>query len=255
MTQPTLTTYGGALHDIGYAGQLVDMNIAEIKTFTNDQATAIDFGRAVARSAADNTCKAPTADAQEIIGISVRHSVVQADSSGNVVYAQNASVPVLRKGTIYVVAFENATRGDAVTSVTAQNGKLGSGATAVTDTGVSAAKSGGNTGNGTFVMDATTPVLANAQSGIYTARVTVAGTNTFTMEVRDPTGDLLGTVVQGGTFANQVKFVPSDGSTDFIVGDGFDITVVVNPGNVLLPGAKWDTTTAAGEIGIIRVNF
>jgi len=36
----------------------------------------------------------------------------------------------------------------------------------------SAAKSGGNTGDGTLVLDPTTPVLASAKPGIYSARFT-----------------------------------------------------------------------------------
>lgn len=126
MSKPDLSTYGGRLRDLGYAGQIVDTNPATIESKTNDQATAIDFGVAVARSAADDTCKAPAADGDKIIGISVRHAIRPADSSGNVTYAQKDSVPIMRSGYIYATAYENATRGDGVISVTAQSGKLGS---------------------------------------------------------------------------------------------------------------------------------
>lgn len=128
MSKPDLSSYGGRLRDLGYAGQIVDQNPSVVDTKTNDQATAIDFGNAVARSAADNTCKAPTADGDKIIGISVRHAIRPASSDGNntVNYAQKDAVPVLREGFIYVLAYENTTRGDGVISVTAQNGKLGS---------------------------------------------------------------------------------------------------------------------------------
>lgn len=126
MSKPDLSTYGGRLRDLGYAGQIVDTNPVTIETLINDQATAIDFGVAVARSAADNTCKAPTADGDKIVGISARHAIRPADSSNNVNYAQKDAVPVLRNGFVYVTAYENATRGDGVISVTAQNGKLGS---------------------------------------------------------------------------------------------------------------------------------
>lgn len=129
MSKPDLSTYGGRLRDLGYAGQIVDQNPAVIDTKVNDQAVAIDFGVAVARSAADNTCKAPTADADKIIGISVRHAIRPADSSNNVTYAQKDAVPVLREGFVYAVAYQNVVRGDGVISVTAQNGKL-SGTTA-----------------------------------------------------------------------------------------------------------------------------
>jgi hypothetical protein len=126
MPTPDLSTYGGRLRDLGYAGEIVDTNPATIESKINDQALAIDFGVAVARSAADDTCKAPTADADKIIGITVRNAIRPANSSGIVTYAQRDAVPILRSGYVYAVAYENATRGDGVISVTAQNGKLGS---------------------------------------------------------------------------------------------------------------------------------
>lgn len=135
MSKPDLSTYGGRLRDLGYAGQIVDTNPVTIETLINDQAVAIDFGVAVARSADDNTCKAPAADGDKIVGISVRHAIRPADSSNNVTYAQKDAVPVLRDGFVYATAYENATRGDGVISVTAQNGKLGSTTGGVAGTG------------------------------------------------------------------------------------------------------------------------
>lgn len=88
-----------------------------------------------------------------------------------------------------------------------------------------AAKAGGNTGNGTLTMDVTTPTLANAKPGVYTVRATAAGVNTATFEVQNPDGLVLGTVALGGTWSEQIKFATADGATDFVVGDGFDITV------------------------------
>jgi phage tail sheath protein FI len=49
-------------------------------------------------------------------------------------------------------------------------------------------------------------------------------------DVRDPQGVLLGTTTVGAAFSNQVAFTIADGSTDFIIGDGFDVTVVVTGG-------------------------
>lgn len=100
----------------------------------------------------------------------------------------------------------------------------------------SAAKSGGNTGNGTLVLDATTPILPNAAPGIYAVRNIIAGTNTGTFIVTGPDGKVVGEPIivagAGGTitFANQIKFVLTDGSTDFIVGDGFDVTIAAGSG-------------------------
>jgi hypothetical protein len=128
MSKPDLSTYGGRLRDLGYAGEIVDTNPVISQSLTNDQTIAVDFGVAVARSAADGTCKAPAADADKIIGISIRHAIRPASTDGNntVNYAKNDSVPILKDGFIYVLAYENTNRGDGVISVTAQNGKLGS---------------------------------------------------------------------------------------------------------------------------------
>ncbi len=129
MAKVDITTYGGLLPVAGYAGQIVDGNPTTVESKQNDQATSIDFGVAVARSAADNTCKAPTLDADKIIGISARLATKVADSSGNVLYLQNDMVPIVKEGYVYVVAYENVVRGDGAISVTAQNGKI-SGTTA-----------------------------------------------------------------------------------------------------------------------------
>lgn len=97
----------------------------------------------------------------------------------------------------------------------------------------SAAKSGGNTGNGTLTMDATTPVKTDAKVGVYTVRFIAAAANNGTFRVEDPDGIVIGDVVMAGgagAFDNDIKFAVADGSTDFIVGDGFDITVAAGSG-------------------------
>lgn len=88
-----------------------------------------------------------------------------------------------------------------------------------------AAPKAGNTGNGTFTLDATTPVVGNAQPGVYVVRCTVAAANGGTFRVFDPTGDVIGDVAVGATFNDQLKFVIADGAVDFVVGDEFDVTV------------------------------
>jgi hypothetical protein len=93
-----------------------------------------------------------------------------------------------------------------------------------------AAKAGGNTGNGAFTMDPTTPVKAGAKIGVYTVRAIAAATNAATFQVEDPEGFVLGTVATGGTFDDDIKFTVADGATDFVVGDGFDVTVTAGTG-------------------------
>lgn len=129
MSKPDLATYGGRLRDIGFAGGLVDENASIIDSKVNDLTIAIDFGNAVARSAADNSCKAPTLDTDKIIGLAARNAIRPADVANNVLYAQRDEVPILKLGFIYVTAFESVVRGDGAISVTAQNGKV-SGTTA-----------------------------------------------------------------------------------------------------------------------------
>lgn len=92
-------------------------------------------------------------------------------------------------------------------------------------TATPAAKAGGNTGNGALTMDATAPIGRGVKPGIYVVRCIVAATNGGTFRIEDPDGTVLGDVAVGATFDDDLKFVIADGSTDFIVGDGFDITV------------------------------
>lgn len=129
MSKPVLTTYGGFLHDPGYAGELVNMLEAHIDNLSNDGATAIDYGIAVARGASGGA-KAVSADGDKILGISVRTAYKAAPGFGqanaNVVnYAQFDQLPVLKLGEIYVIAFENVTIDDGALSITAQGGKIG----------------------------------------------------------------------------------------------------------------------------------
>lgn len=95
----------------------------------------------------------------------------------------------------------------------------------------SAAKSGGNTGAGTLVMDVTTPILVGAQVGIYTVRVLAVGT----FIVKDPNGSVVGDATYGAgatvTFSDQIKFAfADDASTHYVAGDGFDITIAAGSG-------------------------
>lgn len=80
----------------------------------------------------------------------------------------------------------------------------------------------GNTGNGTLAMNGSTPVLANAQVGVY--RVVFSSATAF--QVYSPKGDEIGTGVNGAAFATQLKFQTTAGGTAFVAGDEFDITVV-----------------------------
>lgn len=91
----------------------------------------------------------------------------------------------------------------------------------------SAAKSGGNTGNGTMG----TITVGAAQAGVYQLRITKAATNAGDFQVTDPAGDVVGVGTVAVAFSGGgLSFTLADGSTDFIVGDGFDITVAAGSG-------------------------
>lgn len=119
---------------------------------------------------------------------------------------------------IVLAAGQNLTRGSVL-------GKIGVGAV------MSAVKaSGANTGNGTLTPDATTPLLANARSGLYTVRFTAP----TAFRVTDPMGAVLGDGSVGTAFADRIKFNIAAGGTAFVAGDGFDVTVAAGSGKYVL---------------------
>lgn len=100
-----------------------------------------------------------------------------------------------------------------------------------------AAKAGGNTGNGTLTMDATTPIRPGAKVGVYKVRFVATATNNGTFVVHDPDGYQIGEIVMAagaGAFDDDLKFAIADGSTDFAINDGFDITVAAGSGKYVL---------------------
>lgn len=50
--------------------------------------------------------------------------------------------------------------------------------------------------------------------------------------VTDPDGNALGTGTVGNAFAKQIAFTIADGTPDFIVGDGFDVTVTITDATI-----------------------
>ncbi len=254
MAAPDLGTISPALRAIGYEGSIHTTNLLDILDRVNDQATRIDFGRIVARSVTDKGCKLATLVGDKLLGVAARHAVMESDINGILGYLQNDAVPIVRRGLVVALAYDDVTEGDAAVLVAGQSGKIGSAAATVADT-VSAAAHAGGTGNGTITMDVTTPLLTNAQSGVYTAKCITAATNGGTFRVADPHGNVLGDVAVGATFANQVKFVIADGSTDFIVGDQFDITVAIDVGRAALGRSQWQSTVTAGGLGLLWVDM
>jgi hypothetical protein len=97
-----------------------------------------------------------------------------------------------------------------------------------------AAKSGGNTGTGTCTV---LSLKDGARAGVYTVRVVRAATHIFDYVVSNPNGQQIGFGTcegSGGTsvFSGEIQFTLTDAGTDFIVGDGFDITVAAGSGKL-----------------------
>lgn len=263
LSNPHQLVSNQTIQDIGFQGQIINtFSGNHIFSQVNDQATAIDFGYLVARSTA-NTCKAPSATTDLLIGITARQFKASTVTSNQVFYNQNDTVAIADQclDGIVCVAAENANIGDYVVAVIGNNGATGARNT-TNSTSVTAAKAGGNTGNGTLVKDASTPLLSNYQDGIYTITCTVASTNAATFRVVDPVGRVLGDVSFSGsgasaTFSNQIKFAITDGSTDFVVGDAFTFTVnanrlAANGANGQLR-AQWMDAVTAGSLGRVKI--
>lgn len=97
-----------------------------------------------------------------------------------------------------------------------------------------AAKSGGNTGNGTCTA---LSVKDGAKAGIYTVRIVRTATHIFDYEVKNPNGQQIGFGTCEGSgltsvFSGEIEFTLTDGSTDFVKTDGFDITVAAGSGKL-----------------------
>ena len=85
----------------------------------------------------------------------------------------------------------------------------------------------GNTGNGTI---GTVSAGATAKAGVYTATCIEPAANGGTFTVEDPDGVNVGTALVGAAFTGPVVFTIADGTTDFVSGDRFTITVAAGSG-------------------------
>lgn len=91
----------------------------------------------------------------------------------------------------------------------------------------SAAAAAGNTGNGAISAITTG---AGAKPGLYKVICIEPATNLGTFAVEDPDGIIVGRATVGVAFAGPIGFTISDGATDFVAGDAFDVTVAAGSG-------------------------
>src|SRR5690242_4149823 len=115
----------------------------------------------------------------------------------------------------------------AITALSGQNLVRGQVVGAVTVGAAVAAAFAGNTGNG--VMGAVT-TGANAKPGVYKVVIVEPAANAGTFIVEDPDGNIVGRGTVAVAFVGPINFTLADGATDFIAGDGFDVTVAAGSG-------------------------
>ncbi|MBF0325997.1 MAG: head decoration protein [Alphaproteobacteria bacterium] len=96
---------------------------------------------------------------------------------------------------------------------------------------VIAAKAGGNTGDGAL---GTLSRGDACKAGIYTVTCIAAAADGGRFQVVDPDGYRLADALVGVAFASpQLGFTIADGAVDFVVGDGFTVTIPAGDGKVL----------------------
>lgn len=105
-----------------------------------------------------------------------------------------------------------------------------------------------NTGNGTM---GSITVSSHAKIGQYVLRITVASSNAGAFELLDASGSVIGTGNVASAFVGAgLAFTLADGSTDFIVGDTFVITVTGTEKYKILENTASDGSAAFAGIYI-----
>ena len=111
----------------------------------------------------------------------------------------------------------------------------------VSPTVAAAAAASGNTGDGTVSGEAVGTNLG-AQRGDYRIVIVESATDLGTFLVYDPSGRLVGSGGVATEFDNQIKFTIADGSTDFVSGDAWTISVTAGTSKV----KEYDPTDTDG---------
>lgn len=235
------TTYSDRI-GLGYAGQVIDMTLTDIISREVETA-AVGFGKAVIRGAADRGVKAGAAG--QFVGITVRDVTLPPERNDE--YAVGDTAALMTRGAMLVTASAAVAAGDAVyrTPTGALTNVIGE------RTATSEAKEGGNAAN-TGTMGAIT-VSGGIPNGIYKLRITATASDAGSFVITNADGAVIGPVgTVGVAYAfGGLAFTLADGSQDFVVGEGFDITVT--GGNTLIDGATWETTAAMNNLARIRL--
>lgn len=232
-----------AVPDRGYEGQLADARFSDLVSRICEPAS-IGFGKAVIKGTADGQVKLGVAGL--FVGLTWRDMSLPAANED--VYKAGNTVAVMVKGTMFAKALAACVAGDKV-----YRNPTGGLTNVLGDrTASSAAKAGGNAAS-TGTMGAVT-VTGDIPNGVYKLRITAAASNAGSFVITNEQGAIIGpvgTVAVAYSFGG-LAFTLADGSQDFIVGEGFDITVT--GGNDVIPGARWLDTLAENAIGRVRLD-
>jgi hypothetical protein len=133
-----------------------------------------------------------------------------------------------------------------ITVATGQNLKAGAVIARVLAT--DGAPAATNTGNGALTVGAA--IGASTIPGIYRAVCVAAAANAGTFNLYAPDGTLIRQITVGGgaTVSPHLTLTIADGSTDFAVGDSFEITVTEGSWKALAPAGTDGTQIAAGAL-------
>jgi hypothetical protein len=277
-----LSTYGGQLRDPGYEGGLVDMNVYQSQSKTNNGTLPIQFGRAVARLG-DDGCQAIVTDDMVPYGLSLRllalhASLLPTDTS---FYQPTDEVAVMTDGLAFAIPVENVTAGDRVVVVvtpdgvsklgSAQNGAGGTPAEAmgtvvftgvgtvgdtvtingVVFTAIAAGATPANTGQfalGTTAATTAANLLAaartNNSAGVTVLNFSLTGA-TITVSANAP-----GTAGNAYTLAKTSTAVTVSGAT---LTGGAAATTGLGTGRVIFGTSTWESTAVAGNLARIKV--
>lgn len=147
-----------------------------------------------------------------------------------------------------VASEANGTRSrETITVVSGQDLLAGTVLGKITYGAASAAAFAGNTGNG--AMGAVT-AGAGAKVGVYKLTIVEPATNAGAFIVEDPDGIIVGTGNVAAAFSGGgLSFTLADGATDFVAGDGFNITVAAGSGKY----KKYDPANTDGSQTAVAV--
>jgi hypothetical protein len=116
--KPDINSVGGLMRARGYDGQISRTTETIIDSLVNSGATAVEFASVVGRDPANPKCLRLAHYEDELLGIVVKDaSVMPADASGNVAYAQYRATPFMKLGYINATPTEAVSAGDGVVAI------------------------------------------------------------------------------------------------------------------------------------------